>query len=103
MSYRAQRRGRVRAFLGWLHGERDHCKIAAIPTFAEENATRPHRLRETIVGEHITVINRIRATLARLGIWPIAINHREHPDHEASVDPVLRRRQDAVPQEVIGE
>jgi transposase len=27
-----------RAFLGWLRGERDHCKMAAIPTFAEEDA-----------------------------------------------------------------
>jgi hypothetical protein len=41
--------------------------------------------------------------LARLGIRPVAINHREHPDHEANVDPVRRGRQDAVPQEVIGE
>ena len=30
-----------RAFLGWLRGERDHCKMAAIPTFAEEDAKRP--------------------------------------------------------------
>jgi transposase len=57
-----------RAFLGWLRGERDHCKMAAIPTFAEEDAKRPHRERETLVGEHTTIINRIKATLARLGI-----------------------------------
>jgi transposase len=57
-----------RAFLGWLRGERDHCKMCAIPTFAEEDAKRPHRERETLVGEQTTIINRIRATLARLGI-----------------------------------
>jgi transposase len=57
-----------RAFLGWLRGERDHCKMCAIPTFAEEDARRPSRERETLVGEHTTVINRIKATLARLGI-----------------------------------
>jgi transposase len=57
-----------RAFLGWLRGERDHCKMAAIPSFAEEDAKRPHRERETLVGEHTTIINRIKATLARLGI-----------------------------------
>jgi transposase len=57
-----------RAFLGWLRSERDHCKMAAIPTFAEEDAKRPHRERETLVGEHTTIINRIKATLARLGI-----------------------------------
>ena len=26
-----------RAFLGWLRGERDHCKMVAIPTVAEED------------------------------------------------------------------
>ena len=57
-----------RAFLGWLRGERNHCKICAIPTFAEEDAKRPHRERETLVGEQTTIINRIKATLARLGI-----------------------------------
>jgi transposase len=57
-----------RAFLGWLRGERDHCKMCAIPTFAEEDARRPHREREALVGEHTTIINRIKATLARLGI-----------------------------------
>jgi transposase len=57
-----------RAFLGWLRGERDHCKMCSIPTFAEEDAKRPHRERETLVGEHTAIINRIKATLARLGI-----------------------------------
>jgi transposase len=57
-----------RAFLGWLRGERNHCKMATIPTFAEEDAKRPHREREALVGEQTTIINRIKATLARLGI-----------------------------------
>lgn len=57
-----------RAFLGWLRGERDHCKMAAIPTSIEEDAKRPHRERETLIGEQTTIINRIKATLARLGI-----------------------------------
>jgi transposase len=57
-----------RAFLGWLRSEPVHCKMCAIPTFAEEDAKRPHRERETLVGEHTTIINRIKATLARLGI-----------------------------------
>src|SRR5215813_1894449 len=30
-----------RAFLGWLRGERDHCKMVAIPTLADEDAKRP--------------------------------------------------------------
>jgi transposase len=60
--------GLKRAFLGWLRGERDHCKMCAIPSSAEEDAKRPHRERETLVGEKTTIINRIKATLARLGI-----------------------------------
>src|SRR5262249_9303261 len=60
--------GLKRAFLGWLRGEREHCKMAAIPTLAEEDAKRPHRERETLVGEHTSIINRIKGTLTRLGI-----------------------------------
>ena len=60
--------GLKRGFLGWLRGERNHCKMAAIPTLAEEDAKRPHREREMLVGEQTTTINRIKATLARLGI-----------------------------------
>src|SRR5262249_43581547 len=56
------------AFLGWLRGERNHCKMCAIPTAAEEDAKRPHREHDTLVGEQTTIINRIKATLARLGI-----------------------------------
>jgi transposase len=57
-----------RAFLGWLRGERDHCKMAAIPTFAEEDAKRPSRERESLVGEQGRIVNRMKATLTRLGI-----------------------------------
>ena len=57
-----------RSFLGWLRGEREHCKMAVIPTPAEEDAKRPHRERETLVGQQTTIINRIKGTLARLGI-----------------------------------
>jgi transposase len=42
--------------------------MAAIPTIEEEDARRPHRERETLVGEHTSIINRIKATLARRGI-----------------------------------
>src|SRR5262245_65768027 len=42
--------------------------MCAIPTFAEEDAKRPHREREALVGEHTSIINRMKATLTRLGI-----------------------------------
>ena len=57
-----------RAFLGWLRGEREHCKMAAIPTIAEEDARRPSRERESLVGEQTRIVNRMKAGLARLGI-----------------------------------
>jgi transposase len=57
-----------RAFLGWLRSEREHCKMVAIPTFAEEDAKRPNREHQSLVGELSRIINRLKATLARLGI-----------------------------------
>ena len=57
-----------RAFLGWLRGERDHCKMVAIPTIDDEDAKRPNRERESLVGEQNRIINRMKATLIRLGI-----------------------------------
>src|SRR5207302_5957241 len=40
-----------RGFLGWLRGERGHCSMARVPTIAEEDAKRPSREREGLVGE----------------------------------------------------
>jgi len=58
----------MRAFLGWLRGEKHHCSMAAIPTIEEEDAKRPNREREKLVGDRTRIVNRMRATLARLGI-----------------------------------
>ena len=57
-----------RSFLGWLRGERDHCKMVAIPTLEEEDAKRPNRERECLVGEQSRLVNRMKAALVRLGI-----------------------------------
>ena len=57
----------MRAFLGWLRGERRHCSMAAIPTLEEEDAKRPNREHEKLVGERTRIINRMKSTLARLG------------------------------------
>jgi transposase len=57
-----------RAFLGWLRGERDHCKMVAIPSIKNEDAKRPNRERENLVSEQSRIINRMKATLIRLGI-----------------------------------
>jgi transposase len=57
-----------RAFLGWLRGEPDHCGMAAVPTLEEEDARRPNREREGLVGERTRIVNRVKAGLVRLGI-----------------------------------
>jgi transposase len=57
-----------RSFLGWLRGERDHCKMVAIPTLKDEDAKRPNRERESLVGEQSRIVNRMKAALIRLGI-----------------------------------
>src|SRR4029434_5740245 len=57
-----------RAFLGWLRGERDHRQMGAVPTIQGEDAHPAHRERESLVGEQNRIINRMKATLTRLGI-----------------------------------
>ena len=57
-----------RGFLGWLRGERGHCSMARVPTMAEEDAKRPNRERNGLVGERTRIVNRIKSTLVRLGI-----------------------------------
>lgn len=57
-----------RAFLGWLRGEAGHCSMVAIPTLAEEDAKRPSRERASLVAERSRIVNRMKATLVRLGI-----------------------------------
>jgi transposase len=46
-----------RAFLGWLRGEPDHCSMAAVPTLEEEDAKRPNRERESLVGERTRIVS----------------------------------------------
>ncbi len=58
----------MRVFLGWLRGERGHCGMVAIRTIEEEDAKRPCRERENLVGERTRIINRLKSDLTRLGI-----------------------------------
>ena len=44
-----------RGFLGWLRGERGHCSMARVPTIAEEDAKRPNRERDCLVGERTRI------------------------------------------------
>jgi transposase len=75
----------MRAFLGWLRGERRHCSMAAIPTVEEEDARRPNRERETLVTEKTRIVNRIKAILARFGIRSFKPTLRKAADRLASI------------------
>ena len=58
----------MRVFLGWLRGERGHCSMVAIPSLEEEDAKRPSRERESLVGERTRIINSVKSGLLRLGV-----------------------------------
>jgi transposase len=74
-----------RSFLGWLRGEKKHCTMAAIPTLEEEDAKRPTREREHLVGTRTRVVNRLRSTLIRLGIRDFNPKLRKAPERLATL------------------
>jgi transposase len=67
----------MRAFLGWLRGEKRHCSMAAIPTVEEEDARRPNRERENLVTERTRIVNQVKAILARFGIRTLRSTSRK--------------------------
>jgi transposase len=73
----------MRVFLGWLRGERGHCGMVAIPTI--EDAKRPSRERESLVGEKGRITNRMKSTLARLGIRGFKPHLRKAPERLAAL------------------
>lgn len=75
----------MRAFLGWLRGEKRHCSMAAIPTLEEEDARRPNRERGTLVGEQTRLINRVKAILARFGVRSFRLSLRQAADRLESI------------------
>jgi transposase len=58
----------LRSFLGWLRGEARHCSMAAVPGREAEDAKRPNREHQSLVGERTRLINQMKATLMRHGI-----------------------------------
>ena len=72
-----------RVFLGWLRGEPRHCSMTMIPTLEEEDAKRPNRERETLVSERTRIVNRMKSSLARLGIRGFKSTLRKAPERLA--------------------
>jgi hypothetical protein len=59
--------------------------MVRVPTIAEEDAKRPNRERESLVGERTRINNRIKATLARLGIRNFKPTLRQAAERLATV------------------
>src|SRR3984893_1586340 len=74
-----------RAFIGWLRGEPNHCNMVPIPSLEEEDAKRPNRERESLVGERTRIVNRMKSHLARLGIRDFKPTLRKAPEHLATL------------------
>jgi transposase len=74
-----------RAFLGWLRGEPGHCGMVAVPTVEEEDARRPSREREKLVGDRTRIVNRMKATLVRFGIRCFKPTLRKAAEHLEAV------------------
>jgi transposase len=75
----------MQVFLGWLRGEPGHCGMVAIPTIDEEDAKRPCRERENLVGERTRIIDRLKSDLTRLGIRGFKPQLRKAPQLLASL------------------
>lgn len=89
-----------RAFLGWLRGEAKHCSMVAIPTLAQEDARRPSREHEHLVGERTSIVSRIKATMARHGIRKFKIRLRYIC---AELDRLRTAEGDALPANTLAE
>jgi len=58
----------LRTLLAWLRGEPRVCSMVRVLTVAEEDARRPGREREALIGERIAVENRIESQLCLHGV-----------------------------------
>ena len=59
--------------------------MARVPTSAEEDAKRPNRERECLVKERTRLVNRMKGTLARLGIRNFRPTLRNAAEHLATM------------------
>ena len=59
--------------------------MVRVPTLAEEDAKRPNRERECLVKERTRLVNRMKGTLARLGIRNFRLTLRNAAEHLAAL------------------
>ncbi len=55
--------------------------MVAVPSLEEEDAKRPSRERENLVGERTRIVNRMKAALIRLGVRGFKPELLKAPDH----------------------
>jgi transposase len=58
----------LRTLMAWLRDEPRVCSMVPIPDEADEEARRAHREREDLVRERRSILNKIDAILATLGV-----------------------------------
>jgi len=78
-----------RSLLGWLRGEKKHGSMAAIPTLEEEDAKRPTREREQLVGKRTGIVNRMKAAWC---VSAFAASTRNCAKHRSGLQRCARRR-----------
>ena len=60
--------GTLRVLVAWLGGDRQVCSMVRVPTPDEEDAKCPHREREHLIQEKLSIENRIEALLFTQGV-----------------------------------
>jgi transposase len=65
---RLDAQGLLRVLAATFTGDHDACRVANVPSVAEEDGKRPHREREYLVQERVRIENRIAALLATQGV-----------------------------------
>lgn len=82
----------------WVAGDRRCCRMVRVPSISDEDARQLHRTRETLQGDRTRLINRLKATLATLGLrlrvtrdFLTRVDRAELPDGSA-VPPGARGR-----------
>ena len=58
----------LRALMAWWRGDRAACRMVRAPSIEPEDARRPHRERQRLIGERVQHVNRIKGLLATQGI-----------------------------------
>jgi transposase len=74
-----------RSYLGWLRGEKKHCRMVAVPTREAEDGKRPLRERDRLVADATRLVNRVKGLLALHGIAKFTARSKAAPARLAAL------------------